>query len=108
MTSGTNGRSFVRSIARSEHDDDRERQLVLVLLMSEPAVYRKQRIKRAIRGEAKQRTVSGAGPSHVRDGSNLVGWKGRSLAAGARTRQAAASSCSPARITLALSSTATA
>ena len=68
----------IRSIVCREHDDDREWQVVLVLLMREPAVYREQRIESAARSEAEQRTVSGAGPSHLGDSSNFVsGRKGR-------------------------------
>ena len=69
---------FVRSVAWGQHDDDRERQVVLILLMREPAVYGEQRIESAIRGEAEERAVSGARPSRLRDSSNLEsGWKGR-------------------------------
>ena len=77
IASGTSGR-VVRSVAWGQHDDDRERQVVLTLLMRESAVYGEQRIESAIRSEAEERAVSAARPSHLRDSSNLEsGWKGR-------------------------------
>ena len=45
--------------------------------MREPAVYGERRIETVIRGEAQQDAVSGPGPSHLRDGPNLIGGKGR-------------------------------
>ena len=53
----------MRSVACREHNDHRERQVVFVLLVREPAVYGEQRIESTIRSEAKQRTVASAGPS---------------------------------------------
>ena len=77
-TLGTNGRSLVRAVACGKHDDNGKRQIVLVLLMREPAVYGQQRIESAIRGEAEQSSISGACPPHLRDCSNIVGGgKGR-------------------------------
>ena len=67
----------MRSVACREHNDHRERQVVLVLLMREPAVHGEQHIESAIRGEAKEGAVFGARPPHLRDSSNLEsGWKG--------------------------------
>ena len=69
---------IVRSVARGEHYDDRERQVIEILLMGESAIYGKQRIESAVCGEAEQSTVARAGPSHFRDSPNLVsGWKRR-------------------------------
>ena len=54
------------------------RQVVLVLLMREPAVYGEQRIESAAGSEAEEGAVPGAGPSHIRDDPNLESdWKGR-------------------------------
>ena len=69
---------IVRPVACRKHDDDRERQVVLVLLMREPAVYGEQRVKSAICGQAEQRAVPDTGPCHLRDGADVVGGrKGR-------------------------------
>ena len=69
---------IVRPVACGKHDDDRKRMVVQVLPMRESAVYGDRRIESAIRIESEKGTASGTGPSHPRDGSNLVGGrKGR-------------------------------
>ena len=66
-TAGNQRLQFRQAISRGQHDDDRDRQRIGVLLMLDAAVDGDNRIEALAGGKRQQAAVPGAGPAHLLD-----------------------------------------